>query len=172
LVLSFGRVASSAPLEDLREQRREAQVPAYAKLPGSLRAAHLRPTDLPFIVRESDVQSGTVKWFNATKCYGFIAPDGGGGLPFRNKGTLERLFQDSPLRFRARRSGSDQDREAKDDRVSLRALNFSTGSNADQFRSFPLSVFGIWSRLCFNQWRTLWNGTVPPRLCDHEAVLL
>jgi CspA family cold shock protein len=44
----------------------------------------------PFSDRRSEVASGTVKWFNPTKGYGFIQPSGGGKDVFVHISAVER----------------------------------------------------------------------------------
>jgi CspA family cold shock protein len=49
-----------------------------------------RSTTAIVIARESDVASGTVKWFNPTKVYGFIQPDTGGKDVFVHISAVEQ----------------------------------------------------------------------------------
>jgi cold shock protein len=48
-----------------------------------------------FISREVCVATGTVKWFNAQKGYGFIQPDGGGKDVFVHISAVERAGMNS-----------------------------------------------------------------------------
>jgi CspA family cold shock protein len=51
--------------------------------------------DLPCGRRIRSLKTGTVKWFNPTKGYGFIQPDGGGADAFVHISAVERAGYDS-----------------------------------------------------------------------------
>jgi CspA family cold shock protein len=59
---------------------------------GFLLAGHAdrRSTTAIVIAMERDMASGTVKWFNGQKGYGFIQPDGGGKDVFVHISAVEK----------------------------------------------------------------------------------
>ena len=64
--------------------------------------------------------SGTVKWFNATKGYGFIQPDEGGKDVFVHISAVERSQLDNPREGQRVNFDLERDRQGRQSAVNLR----------------------------------------------------
>ena len=104
-ILTAGALVSQAQLPLCGAGGRAAQVP--------------RPWILTIVPEESTVAQGTVKWFNADKGYGFIAPD---------DGTPDVFVHHSAIDADGYRSLQDEQR------VEYTAVRGAKGPQAEQVR--------------------------------------
>ncbi len=67
--------------------------------------------------------TGTVKWFNATKGYGFIQPDDGGKDVFVHISAVERSGMGNPRDGQKVSYELERDRQGRSSATNLRAVN-------------------------------------------------
>ena len=65
--------------------------------------------------------TGTVKWYNPTKGFGFVAPEGGGKDVFRHVSAVERAGRGDPQDGDRLSYDVEQGRDGRESAVNLRA---------------------------------------------------
>jgi len=127
--------SQATPITALQKQRAAVPAPASAggdgkktgppeNSPGEF-SCGLWAADLSYSPRgskrERDVATGTVKWFNATKGYGFIQPDNGGKDVFVHISAVERAG------LSTLNEGAKVSYEEKENRGKMSAENLRVG---------------------------------------------
>jgi ATP-dependent RNA helicase RhlE len=80
------------------EKSHKGEKPFKTDLPQARVVRQVTPNNPPAKSKgEIDMATGTVKWFNSTKGYGFIAPDAGGDDVFVHISALERSGMRAPV---------------------------------------------------------------------------
>jgi CspA family cold shock protein len=73
-------------------------------------------------LKEIEMATGTVKWFNATKGYGFIQPDDGGKDVFLHISAVEKAGMASPREGQKVSFDLERDRQGRTSAGNLKAI--------------------------------------------------